>query len=122
RFDEVVAQMRAAADRVLRMGDPLHAGNTMGPVVSAASMQRLGALTEQVRLGGAEVLPIGTLDTATDMTTGYFVRPSLVLGADDADGIVAEEQFGPILPVLPFDSEDEVIARANSGELGLGAS
>lgn len=122
RFDDVVAQMRAAADRVLRMGDPLHLGNTMGPVVSQASMRRLEALADEVRAGGAEVLPIGTLDARTDMSRGYFVRPSLVLGASDSDGIVAQEQFGPILPVLPFDSVDEVIARANAGDLGLGAS
>lgn len=122
RFDEVVAQLRSAADRVLRMGDPLHPGNTMGPVVSAASMQRLEGLTEQVRTGGAQVVPIGTLDTTTDMTMGYFVRPSLVLGAADTDDIVAQEQFGPLLPVLAFDDVDEVVARANDCELGLGAS
>ncbi|WP_110241502.1 aldehyde dehydrogenase family protein [Nocardioides gilvus] len=122
RFDEVVAQIRAAADRVLRMGDPLHPGNSMGPVVSAASRQRLDHLADQVRAGGAEVLPIGTLDDTTELTRGYFVRPSLVLGADDADGIVAEEQFGPILPVLAFDTVDEVVGRANAGDLGLGAS
>jgi len=122
RFDEVVAALRAAADRVLRTGDPLRSGVTMGPVVSEASAQRVRALVESAAASGAEVVPIGTVDPETHLSDGHFVLPTLVLGASDTDAIVATEQFGPTLPVLPFDTEDEVVARANAGELGLGAS
>ncbi|MGH1564979.1 aldehyde dehydrogenase family protein [Mumia sp. DW29H23] len=122
RVDEVVDAARAAAARVLRTGDPLHPGVTMGPVVSAGSAERVRGLVDAARAGGADVLPIGTVDPATSLSDGYYVLPTLVLGASDADALVATEQFGPTLPVLAFDSEDEVVARANAGELGLGAS
>ena len=58
----------------------------------------------------------------TDLSRGYFLRPTLVLGAADDDALVAEEQFGPAVPVLAYDSLDEAVARANAGDLGLAAS
>lgn len=122
RYDEVVAGLRAAAERVLRVGDPLAAGVTMGPVVSAASAQRVRDLVDAAGASGAEVVSLGTVDPGTTLSDGYFVLPTLVLGAADTDAVVADEQFGPTLPVLSFDGEDEVVARANAGELGLGAS
>ncbi len=120
RLDEVVAGLTAAAERVLHVGDPLTTGVTMGPVVSAASAHRIRGLVAHARAGGAEVREIGTV--VGDLGAGHFVRPSLVLGASDADAVVATEQFGPVLPVLGYDTLDEAVARANSGELGLGAS
>lgn len=122
RYDEAVDALRSAADRVLRVGDPLHAGVSMGPVVSAASADRVRGLVEGAVARGAEALALGTVDPGTDLARGHYVLPTLVLGAADADPVVAAEQFGPTLPVLPFDTEEEVLARANAGELGLGAS
>nr|WP_184946846.1 aldehyde dehydrogenase family protein [Planomonospora venezuelensis] len=54
--------------------------------------------------------------------SGYFVAPRLVLGLADDAPLVAGEQFGPLVPLLPYDDEDEALARANACELGLGAS
>jgi len=122
RYDEVVDAFRAAADRVLRWGDPLHAGVSMGPVVSAASACRVRDLLVGAAARGAEVHEIGRRDDATDPDRGHYLPPSLVLGAGDDDPLVAEEQFGPVLPLLRFDTEEEAVVRANSGELGLGAS
>ncbi|WP_104106286.1 aldehyde dehydrogenase family protein [Nocardioides sp. 616] len=120
RVEEVVAGLERAAERVLHVGDPLAPGVTMGPVVSAASAERVRALVAEARRAGARVIEIGTV--VGDLSQGHFVRPTLVLGAGDADPIVATEQFGPTLPVLAYDSLEEAVARANSGELGLGAS
>ena len=53
---------------------------------------------------------------------GYFIRPTIVRDVTDGDRIVDEEQFGPILPVIRFDDIEDVIARANASEYGLGAS
>ncbi|QMW68461.1 aldehyde dehydrogenase family protein [Mumia sp. ZJ1417] len=122
RYDEVVTALRAAADRILRVGDPLTPGVTMGPVVSAASAERVRALVDSAAAAGAEVVPIGTIDPEARLDEGYYVLPTLVLGASDSDDVVATEQFGPTLPILAFDAEEEVVARANAGELGLGAS
>ena len=65
---------------------------------------------------------LGSVDDDTDLGRGYYLRPTLVLGAADHDALVAEEQFGPALPVLAYDSLDEAVARANAGDLGLAAS
>lgn len=53
---------------------------------------------------------------------GYFVRPTIVRDVTDGCQIVDEEQFGPILPVIRFDDVEDVIARANNSESGLGGS
>ena len=71
---------------------------------------------------GPRPTEIGRRDDATDPDRGHYLPPSLVLGAGDSDPLVAEEQFGPVLPLLRFDTEEEAVVRANSGELGLGAS
>ncbi|MCL3818694.1 aldehyde dehydrogenase family protein [Aeromicrobium wangtongii] len=120
RHDEIVAALVAAAERVLHVGDPLTPGVTMGPVVSAASAARVRHLVEAARSAGATVVEIGTV--VGDLSRGHFVRPTLVLGVSDDDPVVATEQFGPTLPVLTYDSLDDAVARANAGELGLGAS
>ncbi|GAA4368308.1 aldehyde dehydrogenase family protein [Nocardioides caricicola] len=122
RYDEVVDAYRAAADRVLRVGDPLFEGVTLGPVVTAASASRVRGLVEDAVASGAEALVLGGTDAHTDLGRGHFLRPTLVLGASDADRLVAEEQFGPTVPLLAYDTVDEAVARANAGDLGLGAS
>jgi len=122
RLAETVAGMTAAAERVLRIGDPLHPGVTMGPVVSEASAARLEALVADAVEAGGTAIEIGTVDPDTDLAAGHFVRPRLVTGLDDAHPLVAAEQFGPVLPVLAYDLVDDAVARANSGELGLGGS
>ncbi|BEL08094.1 aldehyde dehydrogenase family protein [Actinoplanes sichuanensis] len=125
RLDSFVDAYRAAADRVLVTGDPLADGVTMGPVISAAAQRAALALR-----GGA-ALPAGARDGGAvhdlgrfeaDPEIGYFVRPSLVVDPDPASPLVTAEQFAPIVPVLGYTSEEQVLAAANAGELGLGAS
>ena len=114
RFDELVEGYLAAAKRVLVTGDPLEDGVTMGPLVTRAAAERVRGL---LRDGDAH--PLGT---TRELGSGYFAEPVLVTGVGDEAPLVAQEQFGPAVPLLVFDDEDEVVARANAGELGLGAS
>ena len=122
RFEEFVEAFTAAAAEVLVVGDPLADGVTMGPVINAAARDRLlGLRAESVAAGGTAV-DIGTVPDPDLMDEGYFVRPALVTGLADDTRLVADEQFGPLVPIQIFDTEDEVVARANAGDLGLGAS
>jgi acyl-CoA reductase-like NAD-dependent aldehyde dehydrogenase len=121
RYDEFVAAFVAAAERVLRTGDPLDDGVTMGPVIDARSRERVDALIASAVQAGGTATPLGTVDE-TVFAEGYFVRPTLVTGIEDAHPLVCDEQFGPVVPVSAFDTDDEAVARANAGELGLGAS
>ncbi|MEQ6903306.1 aldehyde dehydrogenase family protein [Nocardioides sp. YIM 152588] len=122
RLGEVLEGLTSAADRVLRVGDPLAPGVTMGPVVTAASARRLGGLVAGAVASGARRVPLGSTDPGTDLGGGHFVPPVLLTGVGDDAPVVAAEQFGPVLPVLGYDSLDEAVGRANAGELGLGAS
>ncbi|MBA8956858.1 aldehyde dehydrogenase family protein [Actinomadura namibiensis] len=110
----------AAARRTLVLGDPLEAGTTVGPVVSADAAARVRALVDDAAARGADVTELGAVRAAMD--AGYFVRPTLLTGLDDDAPVVAGEQFGPTVPLLVYDSEAEALARANAGDLGLGAS
>lgn len=122
RHDRFVDAFTAAAARVVRLGDPLVPGVSVGPVISAESAARLRALADDGLRRGGRALPLGTLCPSTDRSAGHFVRPTALLGLDDRAAVVREEQFGPLVPVLAYDGEDEVIARAGAGDLGLGAS
>jgi acyl-CoA reductase-like NAD-dependent aldehyde dehydrogenase len=122
RYDEFVEKFVAAATRVLRTGDPLDEGVTMGPVIDARSQERVEALIASAAEAGGKVTPLGTVDDATVAGGGYFVRPTLVENLPDSHALVCDEQFGPVVPVTAFDTDDEAVERANAGELGLGAS
>jgi len=122
QFDEFVEGFVAAANRVVLVGDPMIEGVTVGPVVSRAAQQRLEALAASSAAAGGEVIDVGRIADEVVVAGGYFVRPRVVLGLPDAAPLVCEEQFGPLVPIQVYDGLDEVIERANSTELGLGAS
>lgn len=122
RFDEVVNRYQEVAARTLVTGDPLDEATTLGPLVTQDARDRVAALVDDAAGRGAEVIPIGRVADADLVARGSFLEPTLVLGASDDDPIVATEQFGPTVPILPFDDEAEVIGRANRSDLGLGAS
>ncbi|MBF4552101.1 aldehyde dehydrogenase family protein [Pseudoclavibacter sp. VKM Ac-2888] len=121
RHDAFVADLVAAAERVLRVGDPRVEGVTMGPVISGDARARLEALRERSADAGGTVTEIGTLDESIT-PGGHWVRPALVTGLRDTDELVREEQFGPLLPILAYDTVDEAIERANGVEHGLASS
>nr|WP_262401851.1 aldehyde dehydrogenase family protein [Actinomadura sp. CNU-125] len=120
RLAEVREAYLAAAARTLVLGDPLADGTTVGPVISAEAADRVRALAADSRARGGTVTELGAV--RVDLERGHFVRPVLVTDVTDGAPVVAAEQFGPIVPLLAYDDEDEVVARANAGELGLAAS
>ncbi|BCY12862.1 aldehyde dehydrogenase family protein [Actinoplanes sp. L3-i22] len=115
RLDDFVAAYRAAADRVLVTSDPLAPGATMGPVISADAQRSAAAFRDDGAL-----VDLGRFDA--DPATGYFVRPGLVVAPDPDSRLVRTEQFAPVVPVLGYRDEESVLAAANAGDLGLGAS
>lgn len=118
--DTFVQAYLAAAAEVLRTGDPLVDGVTMGPVVTADAAARVTGLVAGAVAAGASTLQLGSVDDGTEQ--GYFVRPTLLLDVAPDAPVVADEQFGPTVPLLVYDDVEQVVAAANAGELGLGAS
>jgi acyl-CoA reductase-like NAD-dependent aldehyde dehydrogenase len=122
RLDEFTARFKEASDRLLRLGNPLDSRTTLGPVVDRRARQRLEGLRDASTAAGGRVMELGTPAPDLDAEAGHFVTPSLVLGAGEDWPVVAEEQFGPIVPILDFVHEDDAVARANATNFGLAAS
>jgi aldehyde dehydrogenase (NAD+) len=116
-LDEVVDRFDARLRR-LTWGDAFDRATDLTPVQNRPQYERvLGFVDDAVAAGG-------TLHGTGrhPMTRGYFVEPSVVTGLARGHRLVVEEQFGPILPLLPFRDLDDVVAAADSGPYGLGAS
>ncbi len=110
-----------ARTRKLRIGDPMHPDTHVGALISEAHMQRVLGYVERGRAEGAWLLCGGSRYTAEGCERGFFVEPAIFAGCTDDMAIVREEIFGPVMSVLAFEAEDEVIARANATEFGLAA-
>ena len=96
------------------MDDP---GHDLGPVINARQLEKVVGYMDAGQAAGAECVAGGArLDRP-----GYFLPPTVLAGVTDAMTVAREEAFGPLLSVLAFDSEDEVLARANDTEYGLAA-
>jgi acyl-CoA reductase-like NAD-dependent aldehyde dehydrogenase len=109
------------AERIT-VGDALDERATMGPLNNAGQLTKVEGLRERSAAAGRDVRVVGTALDPDEWDDGYFMLPALVLDARHDDEIVREEQFGPILPVVAYDSEDEAIAMANDTEYGLCSS
>jgi acyl-CoA reductase-like NAD-dependent aldehyde dehydrogenase len=100
------------------MGNGLEAGVRMGPVNNKPQLDRVAGLVDAAVTAGAKAVVGG----AQQDGPGYFYAPTVLTGADDSMAVVAEEQFGPALPVVAYDDVNDVIAQANSSHFGLGSS
>jgi betaine-aldehyde dehydrogenase len=109
---------RAAA---MRIGDPMDPATQVGALISAEHMEKVLAFIARGRAQGARLLTGGARVTSGDLANGYFVAPTVFDGCHDDMDIVRQEIFGPVMSVLEFADEDEVIARANATEFGLAA-
>ena len=117
RMIDDVTDALGALVSAARVGDGLAEGTTMGPIQNAAQYARLRDLLEDSRRAG-RITAGGELLNGP----GYFLSPTIVRDVAPDSRIVVEEQFGPILPVLAYDTEEEAIAQANGLPFGLGAS
>jgi betaine-aldehyde dehydrogenase len=111
-----LAKLEARTNAMV-LGDPLDPETQMGPLVNASQFAKVQGYIEQGKAEGARLVCGGfALDRP-----GYFVAPTVFADVTDDMVIAREEIFGPVMTVLTFDDEDEVIARANSSEFGLSA-
>jgi acyl-CoA reductase-like NAD-dependent aldehyde dehydrogenase len=104
----------AASDREV-VGNGLDPSTTVGPLINASQRDRVARIVESSVDAGATVVTGGSHVDGP----GYFYRPTVMSGVAGDAPLATEEVFGPVLPVIPFDTTDEAIAMANSVEYGL---
>ncbi|MCP1136907.1 aldehyde dehydrogenase family protein [Paenibacillus polysaccharolyticus] len=121
-YNEFVEKYIEAANRWIRIGDPFDSNTTVGPVNNLKQRDYVQGLVEDAQKRGAKVIPLGQILDQKRFEQGYYLQPTLVLDCDAHDPIVVEEQFGPTVPVLPFDDEEQVIKLHNESVYGLTSS
>ena len=101
----------------LKLGDGLDKGTKMGPLANARRLDAMESFVNDTKARGGKVVAGGSRHG----NQGFFFEPTVVTDVPDDSKIMTEEPFGPVAPVVPFKTFDEVIARANSLEFGLAA-
>jgi aldehyde dehydrogenase (NAD+) len=119
-YDEAVAQAAKNAER-FSTGDPLADGTRLGPLVSAAQRDRVRGYIELGIADGARVVAGGAAPPP-GLDTGYYVQPTVFADVTPDMAIATEEIFGPVLSVIPYESEDEAVQIANAVPYGLAAA
>jgi betaine-aldehyde dehydrogenase len=115
-----VERLRSRTE-AMRIGDPLDPATQVGALISEAHMEKVLGFIARGRAQGAHLLTGGTRVTRDGLGRGFFVAPTVFEGCKDDMDIVRQEIFGPVMAVLEFEDEEEVIARANATEFGLSA-
>lgn len=115
-YDSVVAALSDFASQV-PIGDGMDESNLIGPLQNTMQYNKVKELVADARANGCDVMEFGDIPE-----TGYFLPLTLVGNARDGQRLVDEEQFGPALPIIRYDSLDEAIASANHLPAALGAS
>lgn len=105
----------------IRLGDPLDSNTNFGPLVSFAHMENVLNYIASGKAEGARLLAGGARVIEGAYAKGAYVQPTVFTDCTDNMKIVREEIFGPVMSILVYDDEDEVIRRANDTEYGLAA-
>jgi betaine-aldehyde dehydrogenase len=119
-LEPFLAKLKVRTEAI-KLGDPMDPATQMGALISADHFAKVMGYIEQGTAGGAQVLTGGMRVTEGVPAYGHFIAPTVFTACTDDMAIVQEEIFGPVMTVLPFGTEDEVIARANATEFGLAA-
>jgi betaine-aldehyde dehydrogenase len=106
----------------LKIGDPLDPATQVGALISQEHMEKVLGFIARGRAQGARLVTGGVRVMSGALGSGYFVAPTIFDGCRDDMDIVRQEIFGPVMSVLEFETEEEVVARANATEFGLSAA
>jgi len=117
--DEVKAIAKAAADKFV-VGNPQDPNTRLGPVVNKAQFDKIQGLIQKGIEEGAELVT-GGVGRPENLNRGYYVRPTVFANVTNDMTIAREEIFGPVIVILPYKSEEEVIGLANDTVYGLAA-
>jgi acyl-CoA reductase-like NAD-dependent aldehyde dehydrogenase len=121
RYDELVTGLTELLGQQ-HVGPGLEPSTTMGPLNSARQRDFVASLCAEARAAGHEVRELGSIDDQALASKGHYLKPALVLNPAPKLRIVTEEQFGPAVPILPYEQLEPVIDQLNGEWSGLGSS
>ena len=116
-YDDVLARVSGMAS-MIKVGDPFETDTVAGPVVNKAALQRITGMIESAKKDGARLITGGER-IGGGLADGYFLQPTVFADVDPQSELAQKEVFGPVLSIIPFDTEQEAIEIANSTPYGL---
>ncbi|TOA14783.1 betaine-aldehyde dehydrogenase [Vibrio parahaemolyticus] len=119
-YDDFVAQLKTRTEKLV-VGDPLDENTQIGALISKEHESKVLSAIESAKTSGATMLTGGYKVTDNGLQNGNFVAPTVFIDCDDSMSHVQQEIFGPVMSVLKFSEEAEVIERANDTDYGLAA-
>ena len=120
-YDAFLARVKERTEKNVVIGDPMNPDTNLGALISEKHRDLVLSYIEQGIKSGARLVTGGKGVSPTGCEDGYFIEPTVFADCTDDMQICKEEIFGPVMSVLPFDSEEEVITRANATSYGLAA-
>ena len=118
--DAIVARLAERA-RAIKLGDPLKMETEMGPAAFKGQQEKIKSYIDIAREEGAHLVYGGHIPTDPELVNGFFVEPTIFTQVNNRMRVAQEEIFGPVLSVIPFETEEEVIRQANDSRYGLAA-
>lgn len=118
--DRLLVRIAQIADG-LRVGLPDAPGSQLGPIASFAHRERIERMVADARADGARVVAGGRRPEGAELANGAFYQPTVLADVKNQSRICQQEIFGPVLCVLPFDDEQDLLAQANDSVYGLAA-
>lgn len=106
----------------LAVGDGFGENTFLGPIQNKMQYDRVNTFIDDIEKDSLKVAVGGSREESKKRGKGYFVNPTVIDNPSDSSRLVVEEPFGPIVPLLKWSTEDEVLNRANNTDMGLGAS
>lgn len=119
-YDKVMEKLVNRVSRI-QIGDPFHDDSEMGPLATESQLNRMDSYVELGKAEGARLVYGGKKPTGSGLKKGWYFEPTIFEVTDHLSRIMQEEIFGPVLCVMPFKNEQEVIEMANDTNYGLAA-
>jgi len=118
--DELVGRLSQRAEAIT-LGDPFEAETEMGPVAFKEHLEKVQDAIRAGREEGAELVSGGNRPQEEGLKEGYFIEPTIFTQVNNDMGLARDEIFGPVLSVIPFEDEEELVRQANDTHFGLAA-
>jgi len=120
-YDDVVGAIAARTDR-LQVGRPLGESTEIGPMISASQRQTSLDYLEIGQKEGAKLVTGGELPDVAEESGGFYIRPAVLADVRNDMRVAREEIFGPVVALIPFDTEEDAIRMSNDNDYGLSGS